>query len=365
MNKKKILIVSRAFYPIIAPRSFRATELAKEFAKQGHEVTVLTHRHNFDYSEFSKMYNLKIEDFVENKWKGIKGNNILIKGLRFLLNYFFLFPDIQLTFFLQKALKNRWGYDLLISIAIPYPVHWGVALAKKRNTNLCKVWIADCGDPFMGNKELKFRYPFYFKFIENWFCKKPDFLTVPIKEAIDAYPESCKNKIRVIPQGFNFSNNFINKGNIKNQYSTFAYAGLLSKGIRDPEFFLKYLCKIKESKFKFIVYTKNIALLESFRGELAEKLEIRDYIPREQLLKELGKMDFLINFENQNNVQVPSKLIDYVLTGRPILSIKQNNFNFKVFEEFLAGNYSNKYIIKDIEKYNIKNVVAQFLSLFT
>lgn len=42
MLPRKILIISRSFYPMNSPRSFRTTELAKEFARQGHEVRALT-----------------------------------------------------------------------------------------------------------------------------------------------------------------------------------------------------------------------------------------------------------------------------------------------------------------------------------
>ena len=43
MISKKILLVSNGFYPEISPRSFRATELAKELVRQGHSVKVTTH----------------------------------------------------------------------------------------------------------------------------------------------------------------------------------------------------------------------------------------------------------------------------------------------------------------------------------
>lgn len=38
---KKILHVTYGFHPAPSPRSFRATELAIELARQGHEITVL------------------------------------------------------------------------------------------------------------------------------------------------------------------------------------------------------------------------------------------------------------------------------------------------------------------------------------
>jgi hypothetical protein len=41
MLKKKLLIVTHGFYPEQSPRSFRATELAKEFCRQGHQVSII------------------------------------------------------------------------------------------------------------------------------------------------------------------------------------------------------------------------------------------------------------------------------------------------------------------------------------
>lgn len=48
----RILIVSGFFYPTNTPRAFRTTELAKEFARCGHEVTVMIPQNNYDYSDF-------------------------------------------------------------------------------------------------------------------------------------------------------------------------------------------------------------------------------------------------------------------------------------------------------------------------
>jgi hypothetical protein len=365
MDKKKILIVSRAFYPIIAPRSFRATELAKEFARQGHDVTVLTHKRNHNYSDFEKTHNLKIEDFVKGKWKEIKGNSIVNKAFRFILSYFFLYPNIQLTPLIKKALKNQPACNLLISIAKPFEIHWGVALARNKNIKLCEVWVADCGDPFIG-KERKTIPPFYYKLIDKWFCKHPDFITVPIKEAIPAYHPECRSKIRVIPQGFNFKiSRDIN--DINNKFPKFVYAGLLSLEKRNPTNFLNFLCTIKNTNYKFIVFTKNKDILEPYQSILKDKLEVKDFVPREELLELLKKVDFAVNFENRNKAQSPSKLIDYAIVNKPILSVKTDSFN-EIDEihtiEFLNKDYKNQLVIENIEQYHIKNVTNSFLNLY-
>jgi len=175
MDKKKILIVSRSFYPMNSPRSFRTTELAKEFARQGHEVTVLTHKKE-EHVVFEKEHNLIIKDLGKPLFKPIdikrkdKFSSLFFRGLRRALNLFFEYPDIGLMFQVAKKLKKERGYDLLISIAAPHPVHWGVA--KNWTRKIAQVWIADCGDPYMMAIGDTFPKLFYFKYFErvyeNW-----------------------------------------------------------------------------------------------------------------------------------------------------------------------------------------------------
>ena len=56
----KIVIISSVFYPRQSPRSYRATELAKYFAKQGHEVYSYAVLGKFDYQQFEKETGIKV-----------------------------------------------------------------------------------------------------------------------------------------------------------------------------------------------------------------------------------------------------------------------------------------------------------------
>lgn len=358
---KKILIVTKFFHPDITPRAFRAFELAKEFAKQGHKVTVLTITRDYDYQQLEVQFGIKIEATVKNEPKELSGGFIK-KVIRFTLQYLFLYPHILLVKYFKNSLEIEESYDLLVSIAHPFSVHFAVAKALEKKQNLTKLWIADCGDPFAGGSEKRLPTPFYFHLIEKWFCKKPDFITIPIIEAKNAYSKACHSKIHVIPQGFDFS---LIKPNFQpnfNKVVTFAYAGNLSPGLRDPRSLLNYLETV-DKPFKFIIYTRNKSFLKPYVLKLGKKLELRDFVPREILLQELRKMDFLVNFENKNEVQKPSKLIDYALLERPILSIKPTNFSKQVILEFISGNYKNKLVVNNVHSYNIKTVASQFLSL--
>ena len=74
-------------------------------------------------------------------------------------------------------------------------------------------------------------------------------------------------------------------------------------------------------------------------------------------------MDFTVNFENSGSKQTPSKLIDYVLIKKPILSITTGDLDIKSVDEFLIGNYSNAKLIDDPDQYRIENVYNKFLEL--
>lgn len=367
MSKKKILIVSSTFYPQNSPRSFRTTELVKEFARQGHEVTLLTLKNDEYHIPFEEEQGVTIRDFgplyfPEIEFNGESGLSALVKKvIRRGLLLLFEYPEIELMPRVKKALKKESGYDLLISIAVPHPIHWGVARAWDRT--IADTWVADCGDPYMGATMDSFDKLFYFKYFEKDFCRKTDFITVPVEEAKEGYYPEFRGKIEVVPQGFKFDEVEIDHASyIPNSVPTFAYAGGLIPQNRDPRPFLDYLITLDQD-YRFIVFTKTKFLIEPYVESANGKIEIRDYIPRKKLLKVLSGMDFLINFENKSPLQSPSKLIDYYLAGRPVLSIPNTNLNKKAINEFLRGNYRNQYNFRDIDQYRIENVCNRFLDL--
>lgn len=115
-------------------------------------------------------------------------------------------------------------------------------------------------------------------------------------------------------------------------------------------------------QFKFFVFTNKPEILEKYKLLLREKLIVSDYIPRQELMKVLKKMDFLINFDNNTELNSPSKLIDYAITQRPVLNITRE-FNGEHLKEFLKGDYSNQMPLPDLNQYHITNVSQLFLDL--
>ena len=240
----KVDIIAQSIYPYNSPRSQRATELAKEFARLGHKVVLHGVLGDFDYSSFEKENNLKVKNIKEMAFAklnsdGVNNSNVLLKICIRLFNYLLEFPNIEFIWKIPKVIKENKDTNLLITIGMPHPIHWGAAIARIKNDKY--TWIADCGDPYYMNKFKS--HPFYFKYIEKFFCKKADAILIPIEEARNAYFSEFHNKIKVVPQGFNFKLEEIREKQkeINNPVVTFIYAGNFYEKNRNPTLFFKYL----------------------------------------------------------------------------------------------------------------------------
>lgn len=363
----KIVIITGTFYPALSPRSHRATELAKELARLGHEVIVYVPYKTFDYSEFSEKTGVKVNNikmtfqtlYADGNVKACLLQRIFTHGLQ--LHKLIDFPNVEFVWKVPGILEKEKNVDLLITIAMPHPIHWGTAVAKRRlKEKFPPKWIADCGDPFVGN--ITAPAFSYFKYVEKFWGKYVDYITVPIADAAPCYHPTVQEKIRVIPQGFDFSNVKINEGQLSHKCPHFAFSGTVFIGQRDPRQFLEYL-ETLSTDFVFTVYTKIPKYYEKYKASLGEKLILKQYVPHNQLIYELSEQDFLININNSTNTQAPSKLIDYNLVKRPYMNISTVFTEKDIFEEFLAGDYSHAQKPIDLTQYDIRNIAQKFLSL--
>jgi hypothetical protein len=365
---RKILLASSAFLPEKSPRSFRATELAREFARQGHEVTVLTLPYGIETESFCRAHGINLKYVAKPRLHGIKiretglmalASRILNRLLLMILEY----PKIELMFSYRNALEKEHGFDMLISFAVPYPVHWGVALARTHSRQISQTWVADCGDPYVGNESDSFKKLFYFRFIENWMFRKTNFISIPVEASRPAYNPEFNSKIRCIPQGVDMAElTQLKQEYIRNDVPTFAYAGSFILGKRDPKQLLDFLNSL-DKDFLFVIYTTMGSMIADYVKQSKGRIKVLDYIPRKQLIAELAKSDFLINIENETPTQTPSKLIDYYLAGRPVLSVASQVTNQSLIKEFLNGDYSGAMRFQDFEDYKIENVAKAFLNL--
>ena len=365
----KVLIVSVSFYPEVSPRSFRTTELAKEFRRQGHEVT-LAGRDREGSADVINEYGIRYVSCGNASWEGVSQWMISKGGfwriVQGVMGWFLEFPSIEWLFVIPKRLKIAEEFDLIISIAVPYPVHWGVNRAIKKGNIKGKTWVADCSDPFMFDVLRARKIPFYFSIFEKAFCRRANFLTVPMEAAKDGYYPEFRSKMRIIPQGFHFEKERENLPEyIKNEVPTFVYAGAFMPNGRDPRALIGYL-KSKQEDFRFYMYTHQKYLVEPLLDAGDKRFILKDIVPRTEIMGIMRRSDFLINIMNSTPMQLPSKLIDYYIIDRPVLNLDSDTLSEKDkrnIDLFFVGEYGNRLIFGEMLQYHIREVVKEFTAL--
>lgn len=370
----KIAIITAVYAPLSTPRALRAAELAKEFGKMGHLVTVYNCT-SFEGKEPPAMRNVNYVDLGIRKISNLNAN----KGLRhsiFIITVYNYFKKILFYWTLgtwliyYRGIKKRFyaeeKYDLLISIGLPFTIHWGIS-TKFSGHSLAKCYVADYGDPFSkGNININVAH--YFRMIEKKVINKFDYISIPTERALDSYTWLKSNTyIKVIPQGFNLEEVALCEYHVNN-IPTFAYAGIFYPDIRNPQKLFDFLVSL-QFDYRFIIYTAisntdSYSCILPYISKLGEKLVVKDYIPREELIKELSKVDFIVNINNITNNQIPSKLIDYALSKRPIFSCSPCSIDNNKFLRFCQGDYNGQENI-DLNKHNIHNIASAFCGLAT
>jgi hypothetical protein len=394
-----ILITSYYYYPELTPRAFRTHELVKEFLRCGHCVTLLLpdkdcyqsdvkqqnrlkivyvkeKRNQSDYSAGEVCSTIKDTSNLKRKKTAFSSYNMLktilpnqikqpIKDFReWKARY--LYPLHKKAFIkpLSDALSQEdQSYDLIISIGLPVEVHIGTALGVLKNKTLRKtpVTVADYGDPFSRSHVF-----FGYQLVDFFIAKIFKYITVPTELAVSSYTRFKRRKnIHVIPQGFNLSDYEIVEYT-PNEVPTFAYAGVFYQELRDPDFFLEFLSQI-HFEFRFYLYTISHArfteqIISTYKPILKNKLVVLYDIERHLLIKKLSQADFLINFANLSNNQVPSKLIDYAIAKRPIYTVPSINSDFRDFHKFIAKDYGKQTKV-DLKKYEVREIVNSLLTL--
>lgn len=363
----KIHILTGHFYPQLHPRAFRASELAKELVRRDHEVTVanLTTLEGANYDAYTQETGVKVQnlglyhvakdslDAVSNsKWHHIK---------RFCIEYFLAGALFKQANVIAKKIIIEEDTDAVISLSTPYMDILAISKYVKMHGKKF-VTIADSGDPFYYSKQYK-KAPWFY-WVEKNAYKDYDFLTIPTENAIPLYsPLIDPQKIKIIPQGFNMDNLNLYNGDFDGPIRM-AYAGVFYWDIRNPEFLFRYLDGLNVD-FELHLFMRNVdalveELLEKYPN-VKQKVSIKS-LPHDELIYELSRMHFLINIENISNTQMPSKLIDYGMAGRPIFSCNSSNFLPEKLDRFINGNYSDSYQV-DLKKYDIVNIARQFEEL--
>jgi len=325
-----LLIVSYNFPPIQTPESIMALNSVKFLSRLGYNIIVLSVK--------STAKGLKDHSLLSEVPEGVavhRVNSLRSIVLR-LLHGFSILPDDKvgwIPFALSKGrqLIKQEKIDVLISRSQPPSSHLA-ALRLKSLTGL--PWIANFSDPWAQSPYVRYPNSFVKRFneyLERKVILRADRLTFTTGQTkllmVNKYKTLDPDKIMVVPNSYDPSG--FTGERITNDKFTITYAGSFYN-IRSPEPLFKALQLLNsEENITGKIEVKLIGSIGSFRHLISEYgleniVRVIDTIPREDALARLYGSDVLLSVDapsQQPSVFLPSKLVEYLPMGKPILVI--------------------------------------------
>ena len=255
-----------------------------------------------------------------------------------------------------KKLNN--DYDVILSISGRYDATFAIyKYVKNTNQKFILYQVDPCSTNLSYNKKSKKRRE---RFEFDLYDRADYVITTPIiyNEHIESGFCDCFFKIKpmefplVIPQ----SNRMIIKSTRKNINCTFI--GTLYGSARNPYYTLKLFSHIIDEHVSLHLVGVTINdLPKEFKNDKIICYGRQDLESCKELIK---KADFLINIGNHILNQIPSKIFEYISTGKPIINICES-------DSCPTIKYLNKYpeslnIIKDKEDiYTQINTIKKYI----
>ena len=388
MKNKRILIVTHQFLPFVSPRTTRWSYLIDELIGKGNEVTVLSGtnpeniKKNYDVIYFgNKKFSSNIrkvrQDSKDSTNDFFKKTiySILKKIYRFLFKTF-SWPDYAMfwaiTIFRNRKQINN-NYDIIISVSLPFTSHLSAYILKKR---IHADWYMDIGDPFTlkinSPENNKFFYSFINKFYERKFYKIASKIIFTHKEVAEIH----KNKFNIdeskIVLGYpiasvNEQNLYIASNfNYKVTPIKIGYFGAFTKSVREPNNYINNISNLLNEDFehKWYINEESKKYFASIKKPSFHKFI--DIVPRDEAFNIMvNEIHILLSIGNLNKYQMPSKVIEYLSLGKPVLHYAEIEndpiYNFeKLFDNLKIIN--NKTSKSEIEIY-IQNIKEKKFAL--
>lgn len=358
-----ILIICYCYPPDLGPRASRWSAIAECWAAQGNRIHVIS-ASSLNASSEEALNGVQVHRVggaISGKLRGwlkretpqlvgentnssvkapfgtnkLSGLGSLIKGIHDLTWKKLYWPESNCLWLIParaKALKlvNEISFDAVISTSTPYTGHLVGKAVKKACPDM--PWTVDIGDPFSFGQP-----PWNNTKIYKGLNHRSEDNVLNLADSISVTVESCKkaygelfpdieDKITVIPPLFSGTISFHQEYRRAGKVRRLVFTGSLYKEIRNPAYLLELLSsvfeKTSETEAHFYGRLNNCTdLFEFYLQKYPNNLFVHGLVTRKTAADALANADVLINIANKTRHQLPSKLVDYMASGKPILNI--------------------------------------------
>lgn len=357
----RILIVSYVYAPDRSPRAYRWTAIAEYWAEQGHSVTVVSGwKHGDPRRELLNDVTVwRVGNALGERLRGFLGQRShgtapapqtntrpttrsflgrMTKRLYDLTWKRLYWPDYACLWFFSAQRQARTlcatqSYDAVISVSHPFTGHMVGLSLKHAYPHL--PWLADVGDPFSLLVEIPLNNYRLYRALNRWaeakVLKHADKIAVTVQACRDAYqtvfPGSA-DKTTIIPPLFSLPpipagqpSPLLDKPGFH-----LVFLGTLYQSLRNPTPLLALFATLLQNRNDLHLHFLGAIndcdeCFAPYAAELGKHIHLHGMVPRDQAALCMANASVLVNIGNATTHQLPSKLVEYVSTGRPILNL--------------------------------------------
>lgn len=123
----------------------------------------------------------------------------------------------------------------------------------------------------------------------------------------------------------------------KSNDTSLIYAGALYRVIRNPEFMLSIISKVPNVRLD--MYVRSLECINILKKYESDKITVHDGVDVKQYINMIcNEYDILINIGNSCENQLPSKTLELLSTGRPIINFYSfKDSQFEMIERYPLG----------------------------
>ncbi|MBT4485757.1 MAG: glycosyltransferase [Candidatus Latescibacteria bacterium] len=368
-EKIKVLAISYAFAPWLAPRSTQLQRILNYLSSQNFDITVL-HK---NVKDLNVPLDHGLLDLTSPNIKTIsikENRNILCKMLKIFLSALPRIPDNTQYWVLNAYWKIRrqfQNFDVILTFSTPISDHLVGLLIKRKRKNI--PWIAFFSDPYLENPYLKLNI------IERKINKRLEKLILVNADAVifvnkftrdktmRNYSTELRAKTYVIPHAFN--EKLYPEPHGSNKKLIIRYLGDFY-GSRTPETFCMALRLVAEKipdlgkKLKVEFYgVSNTNLLRPFiiRNGVEDIVENKGLVGHVKSLALMRSADVLlvIDAPGKENLFLSSKIIEYLGARCPIFMVTPMSGPTSEIAEEIG--------CKTLEFYDVQEIADQIVTL--
>lgn len=348
----RLLVVCASYAPENTPRAFRWTALVNEFRARGHVVDVVC-RPNACQPDPPHVHRVPASRWIPAVSSGAvtvppaAASGTIRERLRDVLRWTWRtvrWPDYDCLFIgpaaeMATRLLKSATYDSLITVSHPFSGHVVGLRLRQQFPEL--PWLADIGDPFATLEASPPNNPWLYR-RKNWRAERAvlhqaDAASLTTMAAMRSYQRDFSisgDKLRMIPPLYSLPESAATSTSAASVSVNSAKAlrlvflGRLYRQIRSPRALLALFAESLQfagaAQWELHFYGNIDECADDFSTVaplVGKSIFLHGEVPRAEADAARREADVLVNIGNSTPHQLPSKLVEYIASGKPVLNV--------------------------------------------